>query len=89
MDPTDESLSFLGGHIELPANVVAENWFDGVGAAAPIGLDIGGLWEVMPSVGLGTEFAIFMAILLAGIDGMPLDEPGKPRRDAIIWARSW
>lgn len=82
-------MSWLGGRSELPANVVAENWFE-VRATAPVGLDIGGLWEVMPSGGLGLEFAIFMAILLAGIDdGMPLDEPGKPRRDAIIWARSW
>lgn len=89
-DPTEESLSWLGGLIELPAKAVGENWFE-VGAVGPMGLDIGGLREVMFSGGLGTEFATFMAILLAGIDdGIGLDEePGKPRRAAIICARSW
>lgn len=57
----------------------------GVGANAPIGLDIGGLWAVMLIGGLGNAFAKFIAILLAGNDGgTALDEGGKPSRDAII-----
>lgn len=88
--PIEERLSWLDGRIGPPAKVADENWFKGVGATAPMGLDMGGLWEVIIRGGLGTEFAIFMAILLVGIaDGIPLDEePGKPSRAAIICARS-
>lgn len=68
-----------------------ENWFKGVGGTAPMGLDMGGLCEVIISGGLGTAFVAFVAILFVGIaDGIPLDEePGKPSRAAIICARSW
>ena len=56
-----------------------------------MGLDIGGLWDVMLIGGLGTEFAMFMAILLVGKDGgIPLDEEGGiPSLDAMICALSW
>lgn len=55
------------------------------------GLEISGLWGFMMICGLGSEFAKFIGILLVGTDGgTPLDEEaGKPRRDAIIIARSW
>lgn len=56
-----------------------------------MGLDMGGLCEVIISGGLGTAFVAFVAILFVGIaDGIPLDEePGKPSRAAIICALSW
>lgn len=61
-------------------------WRLGLVAAIPTGPDVGGLWEVMPIGGLGTEFAKFMAILLAGNDGAMTrdDVAGKPSRAAII-----
>ena len=67
------------------------NGFERVVKTEPIGLEIGGLWGNMVIGGLGTEFAKFIGIRLFGNDvGTPLDEEaGKPRRDAIINARSW
>lgn len=86
---TEESLSWLGGWIELPADV--GNGIEGLGPTIPMGLDIDGLWETMLSGGLGTEPAMFMPILLVGNDeGITLDdEAGKPSLAAIICARSW
>lgn len=69
------------------------NGLEGLGATdVPIGLEIGGLWEIMLIGGLGTELAKFVAILLAGNDGCGIaldEEAGKPSRAAIICARSW
>lgn len=88
--PTDESLSWLGGRIELPATVLDTSVFNEEGAII-MGLDIGGLWEVMPIGGLGTEVGKLIPGLLIGNDGaVGLDEePAKPSRAAIICARSW
>lgn len=85
--PTEESFSGAEGRIELP-----DKGIEGVGATVPTwGLCAGGLWETMPSGGLGTWPATFMPILLAGIeDGIILDEEADmPSREAIIAARSW
>ncbi|KAF2305899.1 hypothetical protein GH714_008760 [Hevea brasiliensis] len=68
-------LENLTGRIELPAAVVDTNGLEGVGDNVPMGLAIGGLWEVMLIRGLGIEFAQFVAILLVGnVGGIPLDE---------------
>lgn len=66
------------------------NGTEGLGTAGPMGLDIGGLWEVMLIGGLGTEFAMFVAILLGKDGGIALDEEGgTPSLAAMICARSW
>ena len=64
---------------------------DRLGAIGPTGLDIGGLWDSMPSGGLGTAPATFTPILLPGNDdGIILDdEAGMPSLAAIMFARSW
>lgn len=71
--------------------VVDGNGTEGLGTAGPMGLDIGGLWEVMLVGGLGSEFAKFMAILLvAEFGGIALDEEGGiPSLAAMICALSW
>lgn len=88
--PTEESLSWLDGRMEVPGIVLDVKGFEGVRATVPMGLIIGGLWEVILIGGLATEFAKFVAILLVDDGGIALDEDaGKPSRAAIICARSW
>lgn len=84
-------MSWPEGRIELPAVVVGTNELDGVEANVPMGLAIGGLWEVMLIGGLGIEFTKLVATLLVGdVGGIPLDEDaGNPSRAAMICARSW
>lgn len=84
-------MSWLGGRIELADTVVEGSGTEGLGTAGPMGLDIGGLWEIVPNGGLGTAFAMFMGILLVGKDGgIALDEEeGMPSLAAMICARSW
>jgi hypothetical protein len=89
--PTEERLSWPGGRTELPAAVLDANGFEGLEVTVPMGLKIGGLWEVILIGNLPTEFAKFVAILLVGREGgIALDEEaGAPSRAAIICARSW
>ena len=89
--PTEESFSWLDGRTEFPAAVEDTNGFWRVVATVPAGLEISGLGGFIIICGLGSEFAIFVGILLVVIDGgTPLDEEGGiPSRDAIIKARSW
>jgi len=88
--PTEESFSWLDGRTEFPAAVEDANGFCRVVATVPAGLEISGLCGLIIICGLGSEFAIFVGILLVDtVAGTPLDEEaGIPSRDAIIRARS-
>ena len=77
----------MDGCTELPAIVAGRNELD-AGFDAIMGLETGGLGEIIPIMGLGAEFAKAIATLLTGNCCDIVREPGFPSRVAIICARS-